>query len=223
MRQDIGVRTIWAKLPARSTERPRTPLVRESMCNDYGNTVAYAEYADALRQLELTIVKPLAPPNLEPRDDIWPTEIAPVFRRVEGGVELAQMRWGFEPTNPKARLVINFRSDGRSFAKSQRCLVPASHFYEFKGTKPPKSKYKFTLSGEPWFCFAGLWRGATDIAPESFTLLTTEPGPDVAPIHNRQMVVLQRHDWPAWLNLTRPESDLLRPLPAGSLKVEQVR
>ena len=59
--------------------------------------------------------------------------------------------------------------------------------------------------------------------PEAFTLLTTAPGPDVAPIHNRQMVVLDRADWMAWLDLTRPEADLLRALPAGSLNVEQVR
>ena len=58
---------------------------------------------------------------------------------------------------------------------------------------------------------------------EAFTLLTTEPGPDEAPIHDRQMVVLDRADWLAWLHLTRPESELLRPLPAGSLAVEQVR
>ena len=59
--------------------------------------------------------------------------------------------------------------------------------------------------------------------PETFTLLTTEPGPDVAPIHNRQMVVLGRADWRAWLDLTRPESELLRPLPSGTLLVEHVR
>ena len=47
--------------------------------------------------------------------------------------------------------------------------------------------------------------------------------PDVAPIHDRQMVILERADWPAWLDLTRPEAELLRPLPAGSLTVEQVR
>ena len=59
-----------------------------------------------------------------------------------------------------------------------------------------------------------------DGAGEAFTLLTTEPGPDVAPIHNRQMVVLDRPDWLAWLDLSRPESELLRPLPARSLAVE---
>jgi putative SOS response-associated peptidase YedK len=73
------------------------------------------------------------------------------------------------------------------------------------------------------FCFAGLWRPVPDGADDAFTLLTTEPGPDVALIHDRQMVVLDRPDWMAWLDLTRPESDLLRPLPAGSLAVEQVR
>jgi hypothetical protein len=39
--------------------------------------------------------------------------------------------------------------------------------------------------------------------------------PDVEPIHNRQMVVLDRSDWLAWLDLTRPEAELLRnPHPA---------
>jgi putative SOS response-associated peptidase YedK len=37
------------------------------------------------------------------------------------------------------------------------------------------------------------------------------------------MVVLDRPDWLAWLDLTRSESELLRPLPTGSLVVEQVR
>ncbi len=59
--------------------------------------------------------------------------------------------------------------------------------------------------------------------PESFTLLTTAPGPDVGPIHDRQMVVLERADRLAWFDLSRPEAELLKPLPAGSLHVEQVR
>jgi putative SOS response-associated peptidase YedK len=58
---------------------------------------------------------------------------------------------------------------------------------------------------------------------DAFTLLTTEPGADVAPMHNRQVVILERADWQAWLDLTRREADLLRPLPAGSLMVDQVR
>lgn len=194
-----------------------------AMCNDYGNHVAYAEYAAALQQLGLPIVAPVGPPNLEPRDDIWPSEVAPVLRRRDEGVEFAQLRWGFEPSNPKGRPIINFRSDGRSFADSRRCLVPASHFYEFKGAKAPKSKFKFTLRDEPWFCFAGLWSAGTPEKGEAFTLLTTAPGPDVAPIHSRQMVVLKRESWAHWLDLSKPEEELLQALPSGSLVVEQVR
>jgi putative SOS response-associated peptidase YedK len=62
-----------------------------------------------------------------------------------------------------------------------------------------------------------------DGAGDAFTILTTEPGVDVAPIHNRQVVVLERADWLAWLDLTEPEPELLRRLPAGRLMVEQVR
>ena len=70
--------------------------------------------------------------------------------------------------------------------------------------------------------FAGLWRPMPQ-GGEAFTVLTTEPGPDVAPIHNRQMVILERSDWSAWLVQTSNEGELLRALPAGSLNVEQVR
>jgi len=192
------------------------------MCNDYANHVPYSVYVEVFGQMRLPLLLPKAAPNLEPRDDIWPTETAPIIRRHGDGVELAQLRWGFAPGRPKAPPVINFRSEGRRFPNG-RCLVPASHFYEFTGKKSPKSKWKFSKAGEEWFCFAGLWRPAADQTPEAFTLLTTGPGPDVAPIHDRQMVVLERTDWAAWLDLTRPEAELLRPLPAGSLEVEQVR
>ena len=56
----------------------------------------------------------------------------------------------------------------------------------------------------------------------AFTMLTCEPGPDVAPIHNRQIVVLDRSKWAAWLNSQTAEKDLLKPSPPGSLKVEKV-
>jgi putative SOS response-associated peptidase YedK len=100
--------------------------------------------------------------------------------------------------------------------------MPASHSFKFSGTKSPKTKWKFTNANEDWFCFAGLWPPMA-AGGEAFMLLTTEPSPDVAPIHDRQMVVLERSDWSAWLEQTGNEADLLRALPAGSLQVEQVR
>jgi putative SOS response-associated peptidase YedK len=192
------------------------------VCNDFGNRIPYDDYLRAFSELRVPVRFPTAAPNLEPRDDIWPTDPAPAIRRRDDGVELVQLRWGFPPPRPKGAPVINFRSEGRRFPAG-RCLVPASHFYEFTGTRSPKAKWKFTKAGEAWFCFAGLWRPMPEGSGQAFTLLTVEPGPDVAPIHDRQMAILERDEWLAWLDLTRPENELLRPLPAGSLDVEQVR
>ncbi len=190
------------------------------MCNDYGNRIPYSDYVAAFREIRIPTRFPETAPNLEPRDDIWPTETAPVMCQTADGAAFAQLRWGFPPSKPKGPPIINFRSEGRRFAKG-RALVPASHFFEFTGTRSPKSKWRFTIPGEAWFCFAGLWRPLPD-GGEAFTLLTTEPGPDVAPIHNRQPVVLPRAAWADWLG-GGAERDLLRPSPAGSFVVEQVR
>ncbi len=80
------------------------------MCNDFGNNVPYSAYLEAFSQIRAPVVFPIAAPNLEPRDDIWPTEAAPVFRRQERGVELVQLRWGLPPARPKGAPIMNIRS-----------------------------------------------------------------------------------------------------------------
>jgi putative SOS response-associated peptidase YedK len=194
-----------------------------TMCNDFGNNIPYSDYLAAFSRTRIPVHWPSAAPNLEPREDIWPTDPAPVIRRLEDERnEFAVLRWGFPPAKPKGPPVINFRSEGRRFPVG-RCLVPASHFFEFTGKKTPKSKWQFAKVGEEWFCLAGLWRPMLDGAGDAFTLLTTEPGPDLAPMHDRQVIVLERDDRGACLDLSKPEAELLRPLPAGELRVEQVR
>jgi putative SOS response-associated peptidase YedK len=194
------------------------------MCNDYGNRVSYRAYVEEFSQIRLPVVfpKPDAAPNLEPRDEIWPTDVAPVIRPVEAGVELVQLRWGLAPGRPKARAVINMRSEGRTFARN-RCLVPASHYYEFTGATSPKTRWRFTRIGQEWFCFAGLiGRGESAEGPiDAFTLLTCEPGPDVTPIHNRQPIIVERLHWAAWLTGSGTATELLKPSAAGTLAVVQ--
>ncbi|MEO8812147.1 MAG: SOS response-associated peptidase [Caulobacteraceae bacterium] len=188
------------------------------MCNDYGVDIPFSLFVDAFREAGLALAVPEAIPNLEPRDEIWPTETAPVIRAAPGGVALDQMRWGLSGSNPKGGPVINMRGEGRSFARG-RCLVPASHFYEFTGAKSPKTRWRFVKTGEDWFCIAGLIGEArVDGRPvPAFTMLTVPPGEDVAPLHNRQVVILERRDWAAWLDLAIPAPALLKPSPAGSL------
>lgn len=81
---------------------------------------------------------------------------------------------------------------------------------------------RFTLNGAPFMAIAGIFREANGANPPSYTMLTTEPGEDVKPFHNRQVVVVRPENWSAWLHLSKPEAELLRPLPAGSLAQETV-
>lgn len=132
------------------------------------------------------------------------------------------MRLGFLPQQPKAGPIFNFKSDGRHFADSRRCVVVLSGFFEFTGSKYPKTKHRLALRDSAVMGIAGLWSEDADGAL-SFTMLTTEPGPDIDPVHDRQVCMLQPEDWAAWLFLTRAGEELLRPLPAGTLVVEVVR
>ena len=193
------------------------------MCNEYGNRVPYRRYVEEFSQVGLKVFVEGNGPDLTPRDSIRIRDTAPVILRAHDGVQLTEHMWAPRAANKKP--VFNFRSENRRFGKTTRCLIPASHFYEFTAPKDPKEKrkdkWRFTLAGAEWFCIAGLIRPDAIDAAECFTMLTTAPGPDVAPYHDRQVAVLHCDDWGAWLDLTRPEAELLRPLPAGSLEVER--
>lgn len=76
--------------------------------------------------------------------------------------------------------------------------------------------------GLEWFCVAGIWRADPTVG-EAWAMLTCPPGPDVAPYHARQVVVLTPLDYARWLTGEAPAAELCRPLPAGALEVRQVR
>src|SRR6185437_12432028 len=152
-----------------------------AMCNEYEFQTLWEEYAEFMAFLELPVATPAEPPQLA---SIRIGDTAPVIRAAGNGVELAPMRFGFPPPRPKAGPIFNFRSEGRSFASSNRCLIPATAFFEFTGSRYPKTKHRFTATAWPIMAIAGIWReGAAGDQP-AFTMLTTEPGPDVAPIHD---------------------------------------
>ena len=190
------------------------------MCNDYEQHVTHKQYLDAIKALELDSTGSGA--DMPQADDIRIGDMGPVLRAAGNGVEIVSMRFGWPPPRPKAAPVFNFKSDGRQFDNSKRCLVILSGFFEFTGTKSPKTKHRLSLKGSPIMAIAGLW-SEDDAGALSFTMLTTEPGPDIAPIHDRQVCVILPEDWAHWLFLTKPEEELLRPLPAGTLDVVTVR
>lgn len=195
------------------------------MCNDYRLTADLASIMEEFAHLKIQIRFSERRPNLEAREDIKITDMAPIIRPVEGqrnDGDLVQRRWSWPSQNK--RPVYNFRSDGREFT-SNRCLIIADGFYEFtepaEKAKKRKDKWLFTKKGESIFAIAGIWRNTTDVG-EAFTMLTMEPGPDIAPYHDRQIVILERKAWADWLDPTMSAKSLVKPLPPGTLSVEQV-
>jgi len=213
------------------------------MCNRYG-------YNNPLAALQRTFSEvdhvrwDGAEPNAPP-DQIRPTDRAPVIRPVEGGLELGMLRWGLIPntwrgpikawtaqlrgnplTNARAETVSS-NSVFRDAYAARRCLVPATQYYEWTADpERPKGKklmWKFAVAGQPTFAFPGIWDHAetADGPISSFTLLTSAPGPDQAPYHSRQPVILERGQWAEWLDLRSDMAPNFKGSPVGSLRIER--
>ncbi|KQT04693.1 SOS response-associated peptidase family protein [Rhizobium sp. Leaf386] len=193
------------------------------MCSEYEQRICYAEYSNVMLDLALGIPTQQSELDLAPHALIKIGDMAPVIRCVgDNTVELAQMKFGFPPAR-KHGPVFNIRSQGKSFSDCHRCLVPASAFLESTGRKHSKGKYRFELVDAPFMAIAAIWRRGRKSQPSAFAMLTTYPGFDVEPFHNRQVVVLRPSDWKAWLDLERSPAELLQPLPRGALKAEEAR
>ncbi len=174
-------------------------------------------------------------PQAAPRYNLCPTQTASVLRlrKGEDTRKLEPLRWGLIPRWAKDKKIgarmINARAETlaskpsfKAAFRRRRCLIPADGFYEWKkpADKGPKQPYLIRVRGDVPFVFAGLWetwRGEDELI-ESFTIITTQPNPLCATIHNRMPVILSPENYELWLD---PELDelealipLLQPFPA---------
>lgn len=193
------------------------------MCNLYRMEKAPDAIVALAREMQREIQFPEGVPNFQPRD-VRITETAPILRLgPENSLQLVARRWSWP--GPSGAPVFNFRSEGRRFDPADRCVILADGFYEFTAPADPKAKKKdrwlFTWPGHDWFGIAGIYRTDAKVG-EAFTMLTCEPGADVAPYHNRQVVLLSPRDCMAWLDPRTSAQDYAKPLPAGSLNAVQV-
>ncbi len=189
---------------------------------------------------ELGVVNPDLGETLAPRYNIAPTQTAPVVRAAEGGErKLAVLRWGLIPFWAKEEAIGNRMINARgetvaektSFKrplKSQRCLVLADGFYEWRKMNGGKQPFHIYLGDHRPITFAGLWdrwsKGPQPI--ESFTIITTDANPKVSELHDRMPVILDAEARDVWLDpsVEDPEelSALLRPYGGGDLDFSPV-
>jgi putative SOS response-associated peptidase YedK len=134
------------------------------MCGRFTQRYTWSEVLQFLR-----VFGP--PRNLQPHYNIAPTMTVDVIRLDESGRrELVPMRWGLIPALwPKSlkEIPATFNARAESVAdkpmfrdafRGQRCIIPASGFYEWTGDKGNKQPHLFTAAdGSPILAFAGLW------------------------------------------------------------------
>jgi putative SOS response-associated peptidase YedK len=173
-----------------------------------------------------------------PRYNIAPSQPVLTIRQNahEPVRRLSTMRWGLIPSWSKDPTIgfktINARSETvattasfREPFRSQRCLLPADGFYEWKRQGHTKQPYCFEVNDNTLFAFAGLWDRWTspqgDIA-ESCTIITTTPNSLLADVHDRMPVILSQENYDIWLDPAfRDEtalSQMLKPFDSGLMK-----
>lgn len=167
------------------------------MCNRYRMTARQAELA---RHFGVEIQEDLT----FPVGDLFPKRQGFVAR-VEQRRLLEAMTWGFPPPGASKAPVTNVRNLSSPFWRTalsrpdRRCLVPVTSFCEWEGETGSKIDRWFTVTAEPVFAFAGVWR-PTGEGTAAYAFLTCDPNPLVAAVHPKAMpVILHPEDYDHWL------------------------
>ncbi len=151
------------------------------------------------------------------RYNIAPSATVPivVHDRAAGGARVVEARWGLIPhwwkNAAPPTFSINARVEEaagkpmwRDAWKFQRCLVPATHWYEWRREQGLKVPHAITSGdGGSGFMFAGLWSRWVSPAGEerlSYAILTTRAAESVAHLHERMPVVLAPAAWRNWID-----------------------
>jgi len=144
--------------------------------------------------------------NYSIRPEIFPSQKAPVI--MDKNKKFSTIKWGFSPSFTN-KLIINARSETvakKSIFKkafsTQRCLIPASGFFEWKKENNKKIKYNIHLRNKDLFSFAGLYDKFREDGNSflAFTILTTAASNKINDIHNRMPVILAKKHENLWLS-----------------------
>lgn len=179
------------------------------------------------------------PAELPERFNIAPSEQVPAIRKdPDGSRQLSLLRWGLVPSWSKefsggminARgETVNEKPSFRHAFRKQRCIIPASGFYEWRKTGNRKVPYFIHLANDDPMAFAGIWeswRSPEGTWIETCVIVTTTANELIAMLHDRMPVILPKESFDTWLDpdLHDPESlkELLVPSPPEMLTMHPV-
>jgi len=152
--------------------------------------------------------------------------------------QLQQFVWGLVPFWAKDQKIgsrlINARAESihekpsfREAVRKRRCWVLADSFYEWKKIDGKKQPYRIYRKSEDLLVFAGIWEvwRKENTTLYSYSIITTTPNAEMAPVHNRMPVVLSDQDQQQhWLEAEEIDEvlNLLHPPADGTLTMYPV-
>jgi len=192
------------------------------MCRRYAafGPVSLSREANAmLEQLQLDIRD-----HIDQRDgqfNIAPTQRALVAFSGRRRNWIESMRWGLIPSRARDMSIgaqafnaavetVRTKPIFRHAFRRQRCLVPASGYFEWKGAGPSEQPYFVYDPSGNLMLFAGLWDAwkplAEDFHVRSFTIITGPLAKISEGGRDRRPIILPPALWPAWLTGTPEEA-----------------
>ena len=159
----------------------------------------------------LTIGKPL----------VRPTDTAPVITESN---TITSLKWGLQ-TGWGSKLIINARAETllrKAFFNplvNNRCIIPATSYYEWRKAGKSKIKTEIKLDKKNIFGFAGLHNN------KNFTIITCAPHDSIKHIHNRMPVILTDLSTQKWLSKSlslRQYSEILIPFEEDQFDIKEL-
>lgn len=164
------------------------------------------------------------PPPAPNMAELRPTDLAVVIERRNGDKPTPRLlTWGLS-VDWDAKPLINARAETLSQKKTfrglleNRCLVPATAYFEWRKDDGGNHKNRIETANEDIFAFAGIIDG------DRFTIVTCAPAPNIAHIHNRMPVILERPAEAHWTDPNAAFADvagLLVPYQSAPLKADE--
>jgi putative SOS response-associated peptidase YedK len=151
-----------------------------------------------------------------PQYNARPSMNMPVITADEPLITSAE--WGLPRSKNKSKIAINAKLETlfqqplfSPLVSSHRCLIPADSFIEWDQSSIHQP-YRFMFPDKSIFCFAGLYSDLkiSNQWQRFFTIITTSAKGEVANIHNRMPVIIQRDFESQWLTN--------EPMNSGSIK-----
>jgi putative SOS response-associated peptidase YedK len=177
--------------------------------------------------------------SIEPRYNIEPAAtVHTVVSPLAVGNTLIAMRWGLIPgwwSKTLADLPPTFNVHARrltepiflSAFKRNRCIIPASGYFEWKAMPDGKRPYYISAAGGGVLSIAGVWDEWNNIDTGdivwSCSMIITAANEFMRPVHNRMPALLPENDFEPWLSgaaaaevLKPADEDYLRMWPVST-------